>query len=588
MNNIRDIIQSQLNNNHREKYFNKPENKKYLEEIEYYCSIHFSDILQFSEKIYLFINDITTYPYCLCGNKRIFKSIHIGYTRFCNTNCQYKKQSVSSKVSTTLLSKSAEDKESTNHKKKQTFIKKYGVEHPLKNNEVLNRLQETNILKYGVKTTLECEDVKVKIRNSLLDNYGVDNPFKCDTIQTKIKETNLEKYGYTSHLYNKDVRDKISNTILKKYGVENPLYNIDIQAKARNTIQSKYGVDNISQKNITENSLVILNDQAELRNIYNLYQNTSIIANKLGVSRDCVLEYLHKHSIPLVFNKFSTFHIEIKSFIEDELNIDTENNVRLFDNKEVDILIKQYNLAIECNGTYWHSEKNGKDKNYHIDKKRLYENNGIKIVYVWEHDWINKKDIIKSRLTNILGRCSTIFARKCIVKEISKKQSENFLDMTHIQGKCNSSINLGLFRDNELVSVMTFGKSRFDAKADYELLRFSSKLNTVVVGGASKLFNYFTNTLPASTTVVSYAEFDFSDGNVYKKLGFEYSHSTRPGYSYTKNYKTIYNRIKFQKNKLPKILEIYDSKLSEWDNMKTNGYDRIWNCGNKVYFWTKR
>jgi hypothetical protein len=117
-------------------------------------------------------------------------------------------------------------------------------------------------------------------------------------------------------------------------------------------------------------------------------------------------------------------------------------------------------------------------------------------------------------------------------------------------------------------------------------LRFANKINTTVVGAASKLFSYFINNNDIDK-VISYSHKDKFTGTMYEKLGFKYSHSSNPSYLYTKDYIHFENRLKYQKHKLPLLLENFDPKLTEWENMKNNGYDRIWDCGNDVWIWNK-
>ena len=116
------------------------------------------------------------------------------------------------------------------------------------------------------------------------------------------------------------------------------------------------------------------------------------------------------------------------------------------------------------------------------------------------------------------------------------------------------------------------------SKYNYELIRYSSELNTNVIGGASKLLSHFIK--EHEGTIVSYADRRWSNGNLYKTLGFEFDGFIKPGYVYynIKN-KTIHNRMMFQKHLL-KNLPIYDEKLTESDLMKINGYEKIWNAGN--------
>lgn len=76
-----------------------------------------------------------------------------------------------------------------------------------------------------------------------------------------------------------------------------------------------------------------------------------------------------------------------------------------------------------------------------------------------------------------------IFARKCEIKEISSKESKNFVNQNHIQGNAPSTIKIGLFFKEKLVSVMTFGKRPMFNSNEYEIIRFCNILNTMVVGG---------------------------------------------------------------------------------------------------------
>jgi hypothetical protein len=186
-----------------------------------------------------------------------------------------------------------------------------------------------------------------------------------------------------------------------------------------------------------------------------------------------------------------------------------------------------------------------------------------------------------------LGCISTkIFARDCVIKSVTTTEKNNFLNENHLQGEDLSSVQYGLFFENELVSVMTFGKSRFDKTIQYEMYRYCNKLDVSVVGGAGKLFSHFISE-KSPTSIVSYNDKRYFTGVVYEKLGFQFVKNTPPNYWYvSKDYKTLFNRIRFQKHKLSNLLSTFDANLTEWDNMKNNGYDRIWDCGNGKWLWT--
>jgi len=231
---------------------------------------------------------------------------------------------------------------------------------------------------------------------------------------------------------------------------------------------------------------------------------------------------------------------------------------------EIDILVPEKNIGIEYNGVVWHSDNlNGKNKNYHLNKTKHCEHNGIRLIQILSPEWLYKKDIVKSRLSHILGRSEKIYGRKCEIKKLEYKIVSKFLEETHIQGSIKSSINYGLFYNNNLVSVMTFSKSRF-TKHEYELLRFSNKLNTYVVGGASRLFKQFIKDFNPKS-IVSYSDRRWNTGNLYKMLGFTFSHNATPNYFYfnlKQNTDKLYSRLQFQKHKLKDKLDNFKPNLS--------------------------
>ena len=243
------------------------------------------------------------------------------------------------------------------------------------------------------------------------------------------------------------------------------------------------------------------------------------------------------------------------------------------DNMEIDIYLPELKLGFEFNGLYWHSEEY-KDKNYHLDKTLFFKKKDIRIIHIWEDDWDNKKDIIKSQIKNYLGLIENkIFARKCIIKEI---QSSDFLNINHIQGNVSSSLKLGLFHNDELVSLMTFdqfeGRKKM-GKEEWNLSRFCNKINYNVIGGAGRLFNYFIKTYNPSR-LISYADRSWSEGNLYYQLGFKLKSETKIDYKYIVN-NVRENKTKYKKSKLIKKGFIGTEK----EITENLGYKRIYDCG---------
>lgn len=302
---------------------------------------------------------------------------------------------------------------------------------------------------------------------------------------------------------------------------------------------------------------------------------------------------LNNYKIPLCkicfpinssYSYTSKYEKEIKLWLEN-LGIEIlSNNRSIIFPYEIDLFLPDYKLGIEFNGLYWHSELQGKDRNYHLKKYQLSSSKGIKLIHIFEDEWLYKKDIVKSIIKSKLNIYTNIYyARKCIVQEISNEIAKEFLKENHIQGEIKSRINIGLFSENKLVSLLCVSKNRFKKNNEWEITRFSNDRNTKTTGAFGKLFKYVLRNY-CFKNIRSYCDIRYFDGKVYLNNRFKLSHISKPNYYYT-DYIKRYNRIQFQKHKLKNRLEIYDKNLTEWENMRLNNYDRIWDCGNKVFIY---
>ena len=256
---------------------------------------------------------------------------------------------------------------------------------------------------------------------------------------------------------------------------------------------------------------------------------------------------------------------------------------------ELDILSDSF--AVEYNGLMWHSEGNSASVKFnkrqlskiHLNKTELCEAKGIQLFHIFENEWLHSKEKWISVINNAVGKSTKLWARQCHISEIPNDLYKVFCEENHLQGYGIAKIKVGLFYNEELISVMSFGKSRFNNNFEYELIRFCSKLGTIVVGGAGKLLKYFERTYKPKS-IISYANRRWSQGNLYEKLGFTFINNTPPNYWYFKpNENKLYSRTIFQKHKLSKILSNFDIKLSESENMFNHGYRKIYDSGNKVY-----
>lgn len=442
---------------------------------------------------------------------------------------------------------------------------------------VLEKRKTNNLQKYGTESTLSLATTREKIKKTTIERYGVDNVAKAKVVKEKIKKTSLEKYGTSNPAANREVRNKIENTMLEKYGSSSYLISEEYEAQKSKIFTA--GRTNSNQLKISDATMQILNNKDALNSM--LMQHGRIkLSEILGISETCLRMWLYKHGHQKK-SLTSIFENSVADFITSNYNGTIERSNRTLIKKELDIVLPDLNLAFECNGSFWHSENQGKSSIYHLDKTEQCINKSYQLIHIWDFHWESKQDIVKSRILSALKKNQRIYARDTVLKEVSYTESELFLKDNHLQGNCKSLKRFGLYYNGQLVAIMTFGKSRFNKMYNWELLRYCSLNYTNVIGGASKLLSYFRKNYPG--TIVSYCNRMTGSGNLYKSLSFTFIHNSPPSYYYTKDYQVFESRNKYQKHKLPSLLENFNNKLSAWENMKNNGYDRIWDCGNSVW-----
>ena len=473
------------------------------------------------EKLYNYLYDCPEHKCIICGTDTKFKSISIGYKDVCSQKCACVKSSRTIKQ------------------------------------------------KYGVSNISQLDSIKSKKKETMIKNYGsLENAYKYRIEKTE--HTNLEKYGVKNASQNNEIRQKIKSTNLKKYGEKD--WNL-AEAKKHHP-EILYFEDNkwicscphpgcqkcIDKQFITYNQLH--ND----RKRYNY--ETCTILNPID-------------------NNYSYSEKELLDWVNNKLNIHCIENNRNIIDKELDIYIPSKNIAIEFNGIYWHSD-NFKEKNYHVNKWEQCREKNIQLLSIWEDWWINKKDIVKSIILSKMGIYNErIYARKCIIKEVSVNEAKEFENKNHIQGSCQSKFKYGLYYNNELVSLMTFGKPRAGISIskqtyvnNFELLRFCNKLNTQIIGGASKLLTFFIK-INQPTQIISYSSNDISNGLLYEKLGFQMSSICDNTYWYINKQFQRYHRFTFTKSRLKEkgLLNDSNSNLTEKQIMNELGYYRIYDSG---------
>jgi hypothetical protein len=455
-------------------------------------------------------------------------------------------------------------------------IEKYTPEKKL---EILEKRKKTNLEKYGTEFVAQNKNIKEKTKKTNLEKYGVENPQQNKEVKEKTNNTILKKYGVDNISQLDEIKEKKKETCFKNFGVDNPFHSKIIINKAVNTRKEKEFIPKVV-KYLKYFDLELLDVYSNFNNEYsfrclkcnNIFKSTFFnVWQRIGKCPKCCRNY-----------NISNEEKELVDYIK-SLNLEIQENIRnLIPPYELDISIPTKNIAIEFNGLYWHSEINKSNKFYHFNKLKLCKDKGIKLIQIFEDEWLFKKDIVKSRLKHILNNNDNIRinARKCIIKEIDSKTKNEFLELYHIQGKDTSNIKLGAFYNNQLISIMTFSHGNISkgSKSEnniWELNRFCSNHNYHIPGIASKLLTYFKRNY-FWNEIFSYADLRWSEGNVYYKLGFILDYITKPNYWYFKNQKRIH-RFNLRKRKdEPKDISERLLRLKE-------GYERIWDCGNMKF-----
>jgi hypothetical protein len=414
------------------------------------------------------------------------------------------------------------------------------------------------------------------------------------------KESTQKKWGVDFFPQHKEFNKKQKATKKERYGDEH-YNNVEKMKSTKQKLYGDSGYNNSEKNALTRRDTFIKTLKEKTTDTFVSYNLTDdniklncstcnqdyLIYNNLFNYRTKQKSLLCTICNPTDEKQVSGLELDLINFVSSIVKVETKNRI-ILDGKELDVFIPSKNLAIEFNGLYWHSDIY-KDKNYHLNKTTLCNKKSINLLHVFEDEWLEKSDIVKSIIKNKLGVWDKrVYARNCEIKVVNKSEEKSFLNNNHIQGFVGSNITYGLYHNGELVSLMSFGGLRkslgYDPKEGYyEMLRFCNKLNYNVVGGASKLFKHFIK-INNPKQVISYSDMRYFDGSLYDKLGFEFNGDTKPNYFYVINHNRE-NRFKYRKDVLVK--EGFDSNKTEKEIMKERGFNRIWDCGNKKWVWEK-
>lgn len=353
------------------------------------------------------------------------------------------------------------------------------------------------------------------------------------------------------------------------------------------TMHSRYGVCNVSQRHLSEEQLDIQSSREKLLDIIvSLDAPTpKNISNIIGVTPAQVMRIVRKFNL----EDFVYLNYPVSSY-ENEINslfpCRCRSNKTVLNGKELDLFYPEHNLAVEFNGTYWHSTLK-KSQKYHQEKTVAAGKQGVHILHIFEYEWLDSNT--QQKLINLLGtylgkNLKPLHAKDCNIAYIEYAVASEFLDNYHLQNSVKSNINLGCYYNEELIGVMCFGKPRFSKEYQYELLRLCWKPGYVVSGGSNRLLERFKRDYRPES-IISYCDISKFKGDSYVKLGFRPIRITSPNYKWVEPYEnTVLSRYQTQKQRLIKM-GLGTENQTEDDIMSNLGYLKVYDSGNIVFIW---
>ena len=419
---------------------------------------------------------------------------------------------------------------------------------------------------------MQSEATKEKYRNTCLAQFGVTNAASDAEVKKKISdavrsESAKEKYRKTSELHYgvsnpmkaSEVQNKVKSTTLTRYGVEYPTQNSEVSHRMSATQKAQ----RISDPSISEKQRTSLN---------------STCSERYGVEWPCQLEQCRAASNQIISKRNREF---LHSLHELGINASLEKSIGQY---SYDVCIESQKVLIEIDPTYSHNSlgnhwnPDGLPSDYHIKKSATARSNGYRCIHVF--DWDNVRKICESLKTKKI-----LYARDLDIRKLDTKQVSEFLEQYHFQRTCRGQLHCyGLFLEDELIEVMTFGKPRYNHKFEWELLRLCTKFGYAVVGGAGKLFKYFLKTVSPGS-IISYCDIAKFNGTVYSLLGFEHAYNTSPAKHWSSGSKQISSMLLLHRGYDQLFGTNYGKGTDNETLMLESGWLPVYDCGQAVYMW---
>jgi very-short-patch-repair endonuclease len=400
--------------------------------------------------------------------------------------------------------------------------------------------EDVSMARDGVKNSAQRPEVRKKISEKSV-GFG-----------EKFRDSMMKKYGAQHSMQIESIREKSKATLMERYGVDNPTKNEEIKKRA---------IENAIKTKIKNNTINYFDGRTYPQ-----------IAEDIGISRNTFLTLVKKYGIEYAVSyskKQNGLELIMKQWLEKEKISFVYQRYFPEGNYYADFFLPDYNLVIELDGIYWHSEL-FKYKTYHLDKKNFYTNIGLNSLFFRENEICNSFKAVQSMIDQKLKRCDDIDINQTVCCIKTKKEADEFCIHNHINLSGSGDIALFLYFNDEPVMLI-----QLDSKEDnhYEISRICYKLNTYVMGGFEKLFSFFVSKYNPKY-ILKYVNLRYEDDTELKNLSFKQDGDCFINFEWVaknNNWSTeykVYSNLEFKGN---------------------TGYDhglvKIFDCGQKKFVW---
>lgn len=270
------------------------------------------------------------------------------------------------------------------------------------------KTKHTMIERYGVEHALQSLTFRMKFEDTLNKNYGVTVPGKSLVITQKIKNTNYKLYGVDYPLQSQEIYLKSYESNKDNHNGKHSFLDLAVQTRSVSTLRENFGVNHPSHINKDPAFVTNLTNKEWLEHQHHtLEKSLSQIAVETHNTTATVARKCKEKKVDIKLFSSSFGEKQVVDFIRTLLPhaTITIRDKAVLHPKELDIYLPDYNLAIEYNGTYRHSEACGKGREYHVDKTQRCADKNIELMHIWEHDWddLQKRIEIKQYIKEYLG-----------------------------------------------------------------------------------------------------------------------------------------------------------------------------------------